>query len=76
MTMGYGVCSALSAVVTGRLFRYIPPFLMVYFFSAVMLGTTLFLLFWERMPSYLVPCLPLLILGLCEGMWFNIPPST
>ncbi|XP_011409961.1 PREDICTED: protein unc-93 homolog A-like [Amphimedon queenslandica] len=75
MTMGYGICSALSAVVTGRLFRYVPPFLMVYFFSAVMLGTTLFLLFWERRPSYLVPFLPLLILGLCEGMWFNIPPT-
>ena len=65
----------MTAVTTGRLFKCVPQFLIVYPFAAVMTGTVVFLLFWEREPNYLILFTFVAVLGMCEGMWFNIPPS-
>ena len=60
---------------TGRLVKYIPQFLIVYSVSALMIGDLLFLLLWDVNPSYLKAFLPMVILGLGEGMWHAVPPS-
>ena len=66
----------MSAVITGRLFKCVPHFIIVYSFTAVMTGTVIFLLLWEREPNYLILFTFVAVLGMCEGMWFNLPPST
>ena len=48
---------------------------MVYVFSAVMIGTVLFLLFMDIVPDYTLAFLPIAIIGLCDGMWHAVPPS-
>ncbi|XP_011410250.1 PREDICTED: protein unc-93 homolog A-like [Amphimedon queenslandica] len=74
-SLTYGTCSGISAIVTGRLVKYIPQFLMVYGFSALMIGDLLFLLLWDVSPSYLKAFLPVAVLGVCEGMWHAVPPT-
>lgn len=73
--MTYGICSGLSAVVGGRLTKCIPQFIIVYTFSLIMLSMVLFLIFWEKEPSYVIAFVPTAIFGLCEGIWHSVPPS-
>ena len=65
----------MTAVTTGRLFKCVPQFLIVYPFAAVMTGTVIFLLLWEREPNYPILFTFVAVLGMCEGMWYNITPS-
>ena len=65
----------MTAVTTSRLFKCVPQFLIVYLFAAVMTGTVIFLLLWEREPNYLILFTFVAALGMCEGMWYNITPS-
>lgn len=71
----FGICSGLSALIGGRLVKFIPQFSIVYTVSAALMGLMLFLIFWERTPSYIVAFVVISVWGVCEGIWHSVPPS-
>ena len=73
--MTYGICSGLAAVIGGRLVKCVPQFIIVYCLTAVLLSVVLFLLFWEKTPSYVLAFAPTALLGIGEGTWHSVPPS-
>ena len=71
----FGVGSALSAFIGGRLVKCIPQYVVIYFISALNAALLLFLLIWPKHPTYYVPFLILLGLGACEGTWNSMGAS-
>lgn len=71
----FGLGSAVSATLEGRLLKCIPQFVVVYPISAVNVGLLLILLFWDKEPTYYVPFLYLFAFGICEGTWQLISAS-
>ena len=73
--MAFGLGAALTAFTAGRLVKYIPQYFIVYIFIAINLGIVIFLILWDREPSYVASFLILFGWGTCEGIWNSIPPS-
>ena len=71
--MTYGISSA--AAFGGRLVKCIPQFVIVYISLSILMSTVLFLMFWDEKPSYMLTFVPMLILGLCDGICHFVPPS-
>ena len=59
------------AFTVGRLVKYIPQYFVVYTFLTLGLGIVIFLLWWEREPSYFASLLIVFGLGLCGGTWLT-----
>ena len=73
--MTYGISSALSAAFGGHLVKCIPQFVIVNISLSILMSTVLFLMFWNKKPSYILTFVPTLILGICEGICHFVPPS-
>ena len=73
--MTYGISSALAAAFGGHLVNCIPQFVIVYISLSLLMSTVLFLMFWNKKPSYILTFVPTLILELCEGMCHFVPAS-
>lgn len=73
--MVFGIFSGLAAFANGRLVKVVPQYVMVYLTALVNLGVLLFLLFWERVPSYPVVFVTMAGWGVCDGIWNSVPPS-
>ena len=65
----YGIGSTLMAFTVGRLVKCFPQYCVVYPLVAINLGIVIFLLLWDRQPSYFASLLIIFGLGLCEGTW-------
>ena len=73
--MVFGVGSGISAVSCGRLVKLIPQYMIIYGVYLVNAGLVVFLLVWERVPSYTAAFVTFFVWGLCDGIWNSIPPS-
>ena len=65
--MTYGLSSGLGGLVSGRLVKHVPQYLITYTASLVSLGIFLFHLFWVPAPVYYVQFMVVSLIGLCEG---------
>ena len=65
--MTYGVSSGLGGLVSGRLVKCLPQYLITYAASLTSLGIFLFHLFWARAPLYYVQFIVASLIGICEG---------
>ena len=67
----FGSGSGLTALIAGRLVKYIPQYFIIYTVSTINMGVLIFLLLWNREPSYVVPFLVLFGWGIWEGVWLS-----
>ena len=70
-----GVCSAIMSIVYSRLLKYLPRFLIIFFGVALSGSMLLFMLFWERMPSYTVIFIIAVGWGAADAVWTTMPTS-
>ena len=70
--VSYSISGAVAGIVVGRIYRFVPEVLLIY--AGVILGgsLTLFLIFWNRVPSYLVAFSFAIGWGLCDGVWQSL----
>ena len=74
--MTFGLASALSSIVSGYIVKYIPDSYVIYVGLTNNVGLVLFLLFWQRVPSFLVVFLFATVWGLSDGLWNTLVPGT
>ena len=70
--MSYSVSGAISGIIMGRLHHYMPQTVLVYTGVVVSLALTLFLLFWERVPSFYAVFGFAVGWGLSDGVWQSL----
>ena len=70
-----GVSSAITSIVCSRLVKYLPRFLVVLFGVALSVAMLLFMLFWERVPSYYVIFTIAVGWGASDAVWNTMPTS-
>ncbi|XP_065916825.1 protein unc-93 homolog A-like isoform X2 [Dysidea avara] len=67
--MTYGVSSTIGSYSTGKLLSYIPRYVIIVLNLLLMLGLLVFLLLWDREPSYVVVFLVPILWGICDAVW-------
>ena len=73
--MSYGVSSTIGSFATGKLLSYIPRYVMMVLNLLLMLALLIFLLVWNREPSYVVVFLVPILWGICDAVWNTITTS-
>ena len=73
--MTFGIFSAFTAVLNGRLVKIVPQYIMVYITILINIGLIVFFLIWERRPSFPAVFLGLTVWGMCDGIWNSVPNS-
>ena len=71
----WGLGISISSVVVGRLATKIPRTLIVVVGALGDGATILFLLFWERVPSYAAVFVISIVFGTGLGVWNTVPAS-
>ena len=74
-SMVYGLTSAASAISAGLVVKWIPEHFVMYLGYINNISLTLFLLFWERMPTFIVVFLFPIAWGLSDGVWNTFIPG-
>ena len=70
-----GVCSAIMSIICSRLLKYFPRFAIILFGVALSGSMLLFMLFWERVPSYAVVFTIAIGWGTADAVWNTMPTS-
>ena len=70
-----GVCSAVMSIVYSHLLKFVPRLVIVLFGMALTTTMLLFMLFWERRPSYYAIFFIAAGWGVADAMWTTIPAS-
>ena len=70
-----GVSSAVMSIIYSRLLKYLPRFLIVLFGVALSVSTLLFMLLWERVPSYYAIFAIAVGWGAADAVWTTMPTS-
>ena len=73
--MSYGVSSTISSYLTGRIVSYVPRYVVMVMNFVLMLGLFVFLLMWDREPSYMVVFVVPVLWGVCDAVWNIITTS-
>jgi hypothetical protein len=71
----FGIFSAMTAIINGRLVKCVPQYVMIYAVTCVNIGIVIFVLLWERTPSFPIIFLIIASWGICDGIWNSVPPS-
>ena len=71
----WGLCISVSSVVVGRVATKIPRTFLVVVGALGDASVILFLIFWERVPSYAVVFVMSVVFGLGLGVWNTAPAS-
>ena len=71
----FGIFSGIVSLVTGRLYKYVPTALLLYTSIAVSISMSLFLIFWERVPSFAVVFVLAMGWGWVDGAWQTLGES-
>ena len=71
----WGFSSGISSIAVGKLATKIPRVFIVITGALGDATIVLFLIFWERVPSYAVVFVVAIVFGLGEGVWNAIPTS-
>ena len=75
MVAAYGTGGIIGTLSAGRLVKYIPQCVFMYCALSVAAGLVLFLLIWERQPSYIALFLFTLGWGYSEGTIDTLIPG-
>ena len=73
--MVFGLASATSAISSGLVVKWIPEHFLMYLGYINNISLALFLLFWERMPNYIVVFLFPIVWALSDGLWNAFIPG-
>lgn len=73
--MSFGVSSAVGSLFTGRILSHVPRFVIMLLNLLLMLSLMVFLLVWDREPSYAVVFVIPILWGLCDSIWNIITTS-
>ena len=73
--MVFGLASATSAISGGLVVKWIPEHFLMYLGYINNISLVLFLLFWERMPNYIVVFLFPIVWALSDGVWNAFIPG-
>jgi hypothetical protein len=65
----------MTAIINGRLVKCVPQYVMIYAVTCVNIGIVIFVLLWERTPSFPIIFLIIASWGICDGIWNSVPPS-
>ena len=71
----WGLVSSASSGVVGKLATKIPRIFIVMAGAVGDAAIILFLIFWERYPSYIAVFVVAIMFGLGDGVWNTIPTS-
>ena len=74
--MVYGLTTTVSGYLTGKVYlAYLPRYLVAIFTSLMTLALVIFLLAWERQPSYPFIFAFISLWGISDGHWNTFAPS-
>lgn len=73
--MCFGVSSAVGSLFTGRILSHVPRFVIMLLNLLLMLGLMVFLLIWDREPSFAVVFVIPILWGFCDSIWNTITTS-
>lgn len=68
----YSIFGVTAGIVFGRLHRYVPEWLLISIGIIVGGGLTMFLIFWNREPSYYAVFCFAIGWGICDGVWQSL----
>ena len=72
VTSAYSIAGAIAGVAIGRLYRYVPEFLLIYAGIVVGGGLTLFLVLSSREQNFFAIFGFVIGWGLCDGVWQSL----
>ena len=75
MLVAFGTGGVIGTLSAGRLVKYIPQYVFMYCALSVAVGLILFLLIWERQPSYISVFMFALGWGYSEGALNGLLPG-
>lgn len=70
-----GLCSSLSSVAIGRFLKYLPRFAIVLFGASLSVTTILFMVMWQREPSFVAFFVIAAVWGSADAVWTTVPTS-
>ena len=73
--MAFGLASAAGSLSSGLIVKWIPEHFIILVGYANNIALTLFLLFWERTPSFVVAFLFPIAWGLSDALWNTLIPG-
>ena len=73
--MVLGLSNALTSGVVGKIVKYVPRLVIVLIATSINVGLIMFLLLWERIPSYLMAFLFAIGWGFTGGVWNTLSSS-
>jgi len=73
--MVYAVFTLISSFLTGKIFlAYFPKCVVVIFTTLITLSLLIFLIIWERQPSYVFVFTFIVLWGIVVGQWITLAP--
>ena len=74
--MAYGFIAAVSGFLTGKIYlAYLPRYLVGIVTCLMTVALLIFLLIWEREPSYVFIFVFISLWGVTDGQWNTFAPS-
>ena len=74
--MVYAFFSSVSCFLTGKVYlAYFPRFVVAIFTALITLSLVIFLIIWERKPSYVFVFTFIALWGIVIGHWITLAPS-
>ena len=73
--MCFGVSSGIGSLFIGKILSYVPRFAIMLLNLLLMLSLMIFLLVWDREPSYAVVFIVPILWGICDSIWNTVTTS-
>ena len=74
--MVYALFTAISSFLTGKIYlAYFPRYVVAIFTTLITLSLAIFLVIWERQPSYVFVFTFIAVWGIVAGQWITLAPS-
>ncbi|XP_065911643.1 protein unc-93 homolog A-like isoform X2 [Dysidea avara] len=74
-TMVYALFTAISSFLTGKIYlAYFPRYVVAIFTTLITLSLAIFLVIWERQPSYVFVFTFIAVWGIVAGQWITLAP--
>ena len=75
VVMVWAISSTVSSFITGRTSAYTSRTVVAAISSSTQVGLMVFMLLWEREPSYIMVFIVTIMWGYIDGIWQTIPSS-
>jgi len=71
----FAVFAAISSFITGKIYlAYLPMYVVVIFTTLITLSLLIFLIIWEKQPSYVFLFTFIALWGTVVGQWITLAP--